>query len=225
MPLPEWIENVKKIFWCKGFLDENGNAYGIKNVDGNLATVITDGINVLNIDSNGRAEITQHAHADQGNLHFDVVLSEGGEFILIDLSDTNNYPHSNLNYIHLEWLRVQIDAGAGANYELEFGFLENVDENNSNLYIFEHIKGTQQTGTSKELFFNYYPNGGQLRSQKLVTHDARIDDETFQNDQNNKSTLNPSTANVAPGNGDFVLLVTRNAGTIDVVVGASYHSH
>lgn len=177
------------------------------------------------IDDNQRAEVTQHAHIDQGNVHFDVELSASENFILIDISDTVNYPHSFSGYVHLEWLRVQIDASFGANYELEVGFLENVDASNSDLYIFEHIVGTLQTGTNKELFFNYYPNGGRLRAQNLVTHDAKLNDVTFQSDQNNKSTVDPSTADVAPGDGDVVLLFTRNAGTIDIVVNVSYHSH
>jgi hypothetical protein len=176
-------------------------------------------------DKFGRIEVSQHSHFDQSTLHFDFLVTTSINFTLIDISNIDNYPHIHKGYIHLEWMRIQVDAAAAANYELEFGFLENVDDVNSDLYIFDHIKGSQQTGKDKEIFLNFAPNGGRLRSQSHVTHDVRLNDTTFRSNLNQRTTLDPSTADTPSGNGDIVLLNTVTGGQYDLVVNIGYHSH
>lgn len=189
-------------------------------------TKITDGIENVAVDSNNRIEATQHPHVDQGNIHFDITgLAASTNFILIDLSDLTNYPHVSLDYVHIEALRIEVDAAAAANYEIEFAFLENVDATNSDIYVFTHTKGTQQTGKDINIDVYTYPNGQRCRAQNLASHDIRLNDTTFQTDVNQKTTLDPSTADTPSGEHDVVMLVIITAGQIDLVVDMSYHSH
>jgi hypothetical protein len=194
--------------------------------DGNQKTQIVDAAgDIATVNSEGRLDVVQHAHPDSSILHFDVALAASTNFTLIDISDTTNYPHVNTGSVHLEWLKIAVDATAAANYEVELGFLENVDATNSDIYIFNHIIGTRTAGQVKEIFQNFYPNGGRLTSSKLVTHDIRLNNATFQTDVNQKTTLDPSTADTPSGDGDLIVIVDINAGEVDLSIDCGYHSH
>jgi hypothetical protein len=199
-----------------------------------ISTIITDANGTApTVNTDGRLDTIQHAHPDHGNIHFHIEsATESINFILIDISNTfdsgsstSTYPHLSTNYIHIEWVDVQVDAGGGSAYKLSLGFLENVDASNGDRTVFQHISGAQQTGTNKELFFPFYPNGIECRAQGIASHDVSIDDTDYQTDVNLKSTLDVDNATVPAGSGDIIMEFERSAGTIDIAIDIGYHSH
>lgn len=178
------------------------------------------------INSDGYADVTQHAHPDNGWVHFhsgDITASQ--DFILVDISDTTNYPHTLTTYCHLEWLRLEVDSSNTGDYTVEVGFLNNVDGTDGDFYSISNVNGSKQAGNTKEVSYPFYPNGPRCTIGSTVSSDSSLNDTAFQTDVNLASTVDPSTADVPSGTGDLVLRVTRNAGTIVVAVDISYHTH
>jgi hypothetical protein len=190
---------------------------------------VTDEVNdtTMTVNSEGRGDIVQHAHIDSGATHFHLagLGIATTRYILIDISDTTNYPHSNTTYAHVEWVQLEVDGSAAAAYTVNFGFLENVDTDNGDRYVVKHWSGTRTAGQSIRQLDNLYPNGWRMRSGSLATHAISLNDANYQTDVNLPTTLSPGAAATAPGDGDVILEVIVTAGTIDIAVELGYHSH
>ena len=177
------------------------------------------------INGEGREDVVQHAHPDNGTFHFtSAALSSSQDFILIDLSDTTNYPHTNAGYIHIEWLRIHADADTTGSYNVEVGYLKNVDATNGDFVVIADLNLTKLTSTPNDTFFPYYPNGSRCIEGSTVGG-VQTNDTGFQTDVNLASTLDPSTKDTPSGDGDLALRVTVTSGTITVSVEGSYHTH
>lgn len=182
--------------------------------------------NDMTVNSEGRGDVVQHAHPNNGFIHFESAsLSASQDFILIDISDTVNYPHTLTDYVHLEWLRIHTDATAlTADYSIEVGFLENVDATDGDFHALYDLSGAINLGTSKDVQFNFYPNGARCQASS-VANNPTLNDTAFQTDVNLASTLDPTTADTPSGDGDLVLRLSHTAGNIIIGVEASYHTH
>jgi len=147
-------------------------------------------------------------------------------FILIDISDTVNYPHSETGYVHVDWFEVQVDASTtpAADYKINLGYLDNVDATNGDLTIFKHWSGSRTTGLQLLEVFSMYPNGWRCRSESIASHAEIVDSIVYQTDVNLPSTLSPATPDTPSGDGDVVLFVEVAAGTIDVSFEIGYHT-
>ena len=199
----------------------------IKSEKGTIrAQLVGSNGNEATSDSNGRLNIVQHAHIDSSNLHFHIAnISVSQDYILIDTSDTTNYPHYYTDYIHLESCSMQIDSDVNGDYIIEIGFLENVDNTNGDFIPIYSLSGTKKTGNTQYVAFNGYPNAPRCKSAFFVSSDKSLDDTAFQTDVNLASTLDVSSANVPSGSGDIALRITRIAGSFNAIIDISYHSH
>ena len=90
---------------------------------------IWDGVDTMSVYSEGHGNVINHSHIDQGatHMHVDGLGAGTTRYLLVDISDTTNYPHANTTYIHLEWFEVEVDGSAAAEYQVNLGFIENVD--------------------------------------------------------------------------------------------------
>ncbi len=182
----------------------------------------------MTVNTEGRGDVVQHSHVDQGSLHMHVdgLTAATYRYILIDISDTVNYPHSNTDYAHIEWVEVEVDGSAQATFQLNLGFLKDVDADNGDRYVVKHWSGTRTAGVSFREFVNMYPNGQRMRSESIATHMISVDDANYQTaGADLPSTLDPTTSDTPSGNGDVVLEVIVGAGTIDMAIEIGYHSH
>lgn len=194
----------------------------------NVTLVDSSGLNSWTVNSEGRADVVQHSHIDNSLIQLSV-SSIGGtteRYIMVDLSDiTSFFNHKNTNYLHLENLSVNVDAAANAAYTLSLGFLENVDASNGDFFEVKGISGTKATGTSKDIFVPWYPNGPRCRSQSVVTNNITRNNSAYQTDTGLPTVTDPTTRSTAPGNNDLVLEVTVTAQSIAFGIDFSYHSH
>ncbi|MHA2329811.1 MAG: hypothetical protein ACXACR_14945 [Candidatus Hodarchaeales archaeon] len=190
-----------------------------------MVTIVDENRDLVT-NSEGRLDVVQHSHPNNGIIHFHIEdVDTTSRFILIDVSDITNYPHDSNTYIHLEDLDVQIDAAAAASYEIELVFLENVDATDGDEYMVWHTSGTKQTGQNKEIYLNWYPNGPRCRSLSVATHSISLNNVNYQTDVNMRTVLDPTTADTSPGAGDIILVITIAAGSINCSVNLSYHAH
>ena len=181
---------------------------------------------VLTIDENGNANIVQHAHPDSSTISFSkegIVADQ--DFILIDLSDLVNYKHKNLGLIHIESIFIITESSTIAQYDLEFGFLDNVDSVNGDFHSILNIPASRQTGNQMRILYESHPNMVKCSPDFYLTSRVFADDVSFQDDLNLASTLDPTTLNTPSGDGDLILMVRVDAGTVDISVNISYHTH
>lgn len=188
--------------------------------------IITDGTDDADVNSEGRLDVVQHAHPDSGRINFVYNgLSTTEDFIIIDISDTTNYPHTETGYVHLEDLSIQVDTDANGDYELSIGFLEDVDGTNGDYYELWSVSGTKKTSQNKTEFYPFYPNGQRCEKEFIATGVKSLNDTGFQTDVNLNTTLSGGTADTPSGTGDLVLRFTGNAGTVNLNINLAYHTH
>lgn len=185
---------------------------------------------VASVNSEGRQDVVQHAHPNNGYIHFDSgtinsAVETHKDFILIDLSDTANYPHNATDYIHLERIRVHTDPSANAVYCVNIGFLENVDDTNGDFHAITDACANNVTGRAIDIVQEMYPNGPRCTTDFVLSSDKSLNSTAFQTDVNLASTLDPSTEDTPSGNGDLVIRIDCTAGSVDISVELSYHAH
>jgi hypothetical protein len=180
---------------------------------------------IATVNPEGRLDVVQHANPDNGTIHFHVEGLTAGtyRYILIDISDNNNYPHVKTGFAHIEWLDIQADGNIVANYLISLGYLENVDANNGDRVVFKHWSRTREAGNLLDDQVINYPNGWRCKSLYHTTHDKSLNDINYQIDVNLPSTLDPFTTNTPSGDGDITLEIVVNAGIINVALDISYH--
>lgn len=175
----------------------------------------------------GSVSTIEHGHSDQGTFHFYAsAVTASTDYIVIDLSNTTNYPHDYTSIVHIDWVCWDIDATTtpAAAYMVMFGYLDNVDATNGDLFAYHHISGTRTTGLLQEDCIIISPNGWLGNGQHVTGHSS-IDDVAFQTDVNLGSTRDPGTADTPSGDGDIATRIIITAGTIDYVLSGGYHTH
>jgi len=84
---------------------------------GGTTVLLSQGLNTLNT-----------RHPDSANVHFvKEANTETETFVLVDLSDTTNYPHLNSGALDMDNLSINIDTTSNSDFVIEVGFLNNVD--------------------------------------------------------------------------------------------------
>jgi len=158
---------------------------------------------------------TFHVHLDADNISAD----QG--FMLIDLSDTTNWPHTNTGHIVLDQVIVNTSTSSTPAFvgEVEFGFLANVDATDGDLNVigkFHMDRGSFVNGGAYD--FSIY--GMDLEEAEWFGP-TNANDVTWQTDVNLQG---PDGATSYPsGDDDFVMhIVNVSAGSIDIAVTVIY---
>lgn len=154
--------------------------------------------------------------------------------VLIDLSDTINYPHKEKGAINITGIRLEFDKAAASTATAKIGVVNFVNvatgsitwfygkENNLNvsntnladplnvqpLYIKTRVQPSTTANTDGSTTF-------------MISNDTTSGDTTYQTDVTLPS---PRTAGAAPGRGDIILFVQTGAATVVVQVELQYHS-
>lgn len=141
-------------------------------------------------------------------------------YMLIDLSDTTNWKHTETGHINLEYLIVEVDPDSGYLGEVKIGFLTNVDATNGDFNQIIDIDMARQSALLVENL-NFGSHGLDCQTDHHfgpVTANSTL----FQTDVNLEG---PDAATSYPsGDGDLVMLVERSAGAVDVSITIGYEA-
>jgi len=146
-------------------------------------------------------------------VHLDVTNQSGTVgYMLIDLSDTVNWPHENTAHIILQKVVIQSSQTTSPAFlgNIQFGFLSNVDGNNGDFHRIGALQGDRSTPIGAGIFdFSNYGLGLELDEWFGPT---TLNDTTWQTDVN---LLGPDGNTSYPaGDGDFVCKLASSAGAI-----------
>lgn len=160
-------------------------------------------------------------------------------YVLVDLSDTTNFPHSEANWINLLQLILNSEKATDGAFDIWIGVIIENDATNGTakwLHVF-HLESVDNPTDSTDRFAQTidFTAGGanpdgvncQVTSGVLVhvvTNQQQADSTNWQNDENRTS---PVGATTKPGVGDLVVWVeeTADGGTLDFVLTAIYEDH
>lgn len=139
-------------------------------------------------------------------------------YMLIDLSDTTNWPHTNTGHIVLKQISINSNTNAAFVGDLLFGFLSNVDDTNGDFHQVWTLHGERSSNVgSGVLDFSNFGIG--LESDEWFGPTG-LNDTTWQTDVN---LIGPTGAASFPsGAGDFVMKLVSTAGAADISVTVIY---
>ena len=168
------------------------------------------------------SQYTVDGFADAQTMHLDTgSVAAQTAFMLIDISDTTNWKHTETDHIIIDHILIEVDPDATYLGEIKVGFLSSVDATNGN---FNQIIDLDMAKKS-DLAIEDLTFGGGFHCQ-LSTHfgPTLADSTLFQTDLNLGGPDDPSTITYPSGDGDLVLLVERSAGTVDVSITMVYET-
>lgn len=191
-------------------LDKNGNPVGVDEVAGQTVTK-----------GGRRSQFIAAGYADTDIVHMDVQnIQAQTAFMLIDLSDIVNWPHTDTGYITIEYIIIEIDPDANFVGEVKLGFLSNVDATNGDFNQVLDVDMVRKADLLVETI-DFGTHGMDLEKAHWfgpVTADSTL----FQTDVN---LLGPDGNTSYPsGNGDLVMIIERTAGAVDVSLSIGYET-
>ncbi len=159
-------------------------------------------------------------HKNVFTVHLDVQnLGANAGYMLVDLSDIINWPHTNVEHIVLEWFTVNINPSTAFRGDVSIGFLKNVDTDNGDLCKV-HSWHLDQAALEIVDGFNHSGHGLDLSEENSFLP-VDVDDVTWQTDINLIGPAGGAAAHPA-GDGDFVMKVVRTAGNVDISISCGY---
>ena len=161
-------------------------------------------------------------HVDIEIVHLDIDdISAAQDFMLIDLSDTTNWPHSNTGHIDIAYLIINVNPTSTFVGDIELGFLSSVDAENGdfNGVLEIHMDKKQDSIT---LFMNYGAFEVSLESAHWFGP-ITANDAIWQT--SGADIVGPDGNAFPSGAGDFVMLVTATTSDVAVGLTVGYRTH
>lgn len=155
-------------------------------------------------------------------IHLDAQdISADTAFMLVDLSDTGNWPHTGTAHLHIDFIHITINPDSSFTGDIKLGFLSNVDAANGDLNILHSWHMEQERTTLVDVLPLEFAQVHCRTSEWFGPTDANVG--LFQTDENLQG---PDGATAYPsGDGDLVLRIERTAGNIDLGVNVGYTTH
>lgn len=154
-------------------------------------------------------------------IHLDTQSVSAQEaFMLIDLSDTTNWPHSLTGHINIEYIIVEVDPDSSYLGEVKIGFLTNVGGDNGDFNQILDLDMARKSDFIVEVV-DFGSHGLDCEADHhfgpTIANSA-----LFQTDVNLEG---PDGATSYPsGDGDLVMLVEVGAGSVDVSITLGYEA-
>ena len=163
-------------------------------------------------------------------------------YVLVDLSDTTNYPHTRTTELHLLWLDLAAEKASDGIYDVWVGVITEVDATNGTadwVHVF-HLESVVNATDSTDRFaqqldftlgganpegLNLNITGGALT--RIVTNQQQAGHVNWQTDTGLASPVGAAAgATGRPGVGDLVVWVEEvgGTGTIDFSLKAIYEA-
>jgi len=156
--------------------------------------------------------------ADVEVVHIDVDVSTTTAFMIVDLSDTTNWPHSKTGHLDIAHLTINVDPAINFAGDIELGFLSDVNATNGDFHGIMEFHLDKKTDP-----FTYGLNFGAFGMDLELAHwfgPTDADSTLFQTDVDlagpDGNTSFPS------GNGDLVMIVTVAATSVAVGLTIGY---
>jgi len=162
----------------------------------------------------------------------DKAVAATKRYLLVDLSDTTNYPHSAGDWIELLGLDIQLNQAGAGQWDMKVGLVTENDATNGSVYWFAVYILSAAGAIAKTLAFTDPKTGTGLpmkitsdKPENWVTNDSDLASANWDNAVANL-TDPLGNANKSPGAGDLVMELTEVSGTttIDISIRTEYRT-
>ena len=158
---------------------------------------------------------------DTDTVHFDIQnVQTQTAYMLIDLSGTTNWPHSNTGHINLEYIIIEIDPDPTTYLgEIKLGFLSDVDGDDGDFHQVIDIDMRRKSELLVEVI-DFGSHGMDLEENHwfgpTISNSA-----LFQTDV---GLVGPDGNSFFSGAGDLVMIIEASAGAVDVSLTIGYEA-
>ncbi|KKK68602.1 hypothetical protein LCGC14_2942400 [marine sediment metagenome] len=144
-------------------------------------------------------------------------------YMLIDISDTTNWKHTNTGHINLEWILFEVDPDSSWVGQIKIGFLESVNATDGDFHQIFDIDMERKTALIVENL-DFGSHGLDCESNH---HFGPIiaDSTLFQTDVTIGGPNAPGTPTYASGAGDLVMIIDGDGTNfVDVSITIGYET-
>ncbi len=183
-------------------------------------------VNTGAVTKSGRSSIyTVDGYSNTFSVHLDVTLTPNGTdvgYMLVDLSDTTNWPHTFTGEVIIEYIILEIDPASNFTGDFKVGYLKNVDATNGDLVTVFDV----DMATKSDIFNTNIEFGSHGLHCTDADHFGPVDTNNivFQTDVNLGGPNDPGTLTYPSGDGDLVLLVSGNNNAVGVSITLGYET-
>lgn len=183
-------------------------------------------IGVDTITKDGRKSLyTAAGFSNTFSVHFDHTVTPNSvdyAYMLVDLSDTTTWPHTDTGVIVLEYVLIEIDPASNFTGDFKLGYLKNVDATNGDFDTIIDIDMQSKSDIFQETidFGTHGLHCSDLNHFGPLTANSTL----FQTDVNLGGPDDPSTLTYPSGDGDLVLLVTGNNNAVGISITLGYET-
>lgn len=157
---------------------------------------------------------TQTVHLDTGS------VATQTAFMLIDISDTTNWKHTNTDHVIIRHILLQVDPDSTYLGEVKIGFLDNVDATNGEFHQIIDLDLVKKS----DLVIEDLTFVGGFHCQDSTHFGPHVVSTLFQTDVDLGGPDDPSTITYPSGDGDLVMIIERTAGAADVSTTIIYET-
>ena len=175
---------------------------------------------------NGKTSLyTVNGFTNTDSIHLDVSLATTTTtaYMLIDLSDTTNWKHTNTGGIVIEYIILEVDPGTTFSGQVKLGYLSNVDATNGDVTTIFNVDMRRSASLLVENL-NFGSHGLRCSSN---THfgPTESDSTLFQTDVNLEGP--DGNSSYPSGDGDVVMIISganTGNGAVNVSVTIGYET-
>lgn len=159
-------------------------------------------------------------HVDIEVVHMDVDISATQDFMVIDLSDTTNWPHTATGHIDVVYIIINVNPTTTYSGDIELGFLSDVDDTDGDFNpIFEIHMDKKQDSVLEMMNFGAF----EMSLEKTHWFGTTAANQTaFQTDV---AITGPDGNTFNSGNGDLVMRIDVGASSVAVGITIGYRTH
>lgn len=183
-------------------------------------------VNIGAVTKTGRTSIYMvNGYANTFSVHLDHIVTPAGTdyaYMLVDLSDTTTWPHTNTGEVVLEYIVIEIDPANNFTGDFKIGYLKNVDATNGDFHTVMDV----DMATKSDIFHEQINFGSHSIHCGDTNHFGPIiaNSTLFQTDVNLGGPDDPSTLTYPSGDGDLCLLVTGNNNAVGISITLGYET-
>lgn len=179
--------------------------------------------NTVTIDGR-KSQYTVSGFSDAVSMHLDIATNSTLiAVMLVDISDTTNWKHTNTGEIVIDYIVIEVDPSANFLGEVKIGYLTNVDGTNGDFNQILDIDMARKA----DLFAETVEFGSHGIHCSDTRHFGPIiaNSTLFQTDVNLGGPDDPATLTYPSGNGDLVMIIDGDGtNSVDVSLTIGYET-
>jgi hypothetical protein len=148
--------------------------------------------------------------------------------IMVDLSDTTNYPHAQTGSINIDHFTASINFNSGtAQATINLGVITRIDGTDADItYLINDVVGVQSANDTQIINYNYQPSAVSFKvvGGALVGAVSNNIDENIASVNTGLTLQSSRNATITPAVGDIILKLEYVADDYDATISILYHS-